>query len=133
MTIHRIRSCLFITLLVPLVVAFFHTGCNPPSLESAAEPQSLGSPNVPEKVEKVLKYIDEHHEPPQGHEGGRDFHNAEGHLPRRDDRGRTITYREWDVNPKIPGVNRGPERLVTGSDGSAYYTPDHYRTFIRIR
>ena len=27
----------------------------------------------------------------------------------------------------------GPERLVTGSDGSAYYTDDHYKTFKKIR
>lgn len=45
---------------------------------------------------------------------------------------KAITYREWDVNPKIKGVDRGEERLVTGSDGSAYYTADHYQTFIHI-
>jgi guanyl-specific ribonuclease Sa len=44
-----------------------------------------------------------------------------------------ITYREWDVNPNIKGVDRGKERLVTGSDGSAYSTRDHYDTFVRIR
>jgi guanyl-specific ribonuclease Sa len=54
-------------------------------------------------------------------------------LPRQDKRGRTIKYREWDVNPQRPGVNRGPERLVTGSDHSAYYTDDHYRSFKKIR
>jgi ribonuclease T1 len=32
-----------------------------------------------------------------------------------------------------PGTNRGAERLVTGSDGSAYYTSDHYQTFRRIQ
>jgi len=37
------------------------------------------------------------------------------------------------VNPRMPGKNRGPERLVTGSDGSAYYTADHYKSFIKIR
>ncbi len=44
-----------------------------------------------------------------------------------------ITYQEWDVNRKVSGVNRGAERLITGSDGSAYYTSDHYRTFTKIR
>ena len=48
--------------------------------------------------------------------------------------GKGITYREWDINPKPSGPGgRGAERLVTGSDGSAYYTADHYQTFIRIR
>jgi len=53
-------------------------------------------------------------------------------LPRQDSHGAPITYREWDVNP-YTGANRGTERLVTGSDGSAWYTSDHYNTFARIR
>jgi ribonuclease T1 len=88
---------------------------------------------VPSKVARVLRHIDETGEPPEGYVGGRRFLNAEKRLPVRTGRGRTITYHEWDVNPHRPGVNRGPERLVTGSDGSAYYTGDHYRTFKRIR
>jgi ribonuclease T1 len=88
---------------------------------------------VPEKVLKVLKYVDEHDKAPQGYLGGRTFQNRERRLPARDKQGKPIRYREWDVNPKVRGKNRGPERLVTGSDGSAYYTPDHYRTFIKIR
>jgi guanyl-specific ribonuclease Sa len=93
--------------------------------------------NVPDKVARTLRYIDEHHRAPSGYEGGRTFHNAgqsgEKGLPRTDSGGRPITYREWDVNPKVPGVNRGAERLVTGSDGSAYSTSDHYRTFSKVR
>jgi ribonuclease T1 len=88
---------------------------------------------VPAKVGKVLKYIDECQRPPEGYEGGRPFGNHEGLLPARDAHGRLIRYQEWDVNPKVAGKNRGPERLVTGSDGSAYYTPHHYRSFIKIR
>jgi guanyl-specific ribonuclease Sa len=92
---------------------------------------------VPAKVATVLRYIDEHERAPEGYEGGRTFHNygtnGEEALPRRDSRSKSISYREWDVNPKIAGRNRGPERLVTGSDGSAYFTSDHYRTFIKIR
>ena len=85
----------------------------------------------------VLKYVEEHHEAPAGYEGGREFHNYGGRneesLPRRDDHGRAIAYQEWDINRKVRGVNRGAERLITGSDGSAYYTSDHYRTFTKIR
>jgi guanyl-specific ribonuclease Sa len=92
---------------------------------------------VAEKARTVLASIDEHNEAPQGYEGGRVFHNyassGEQELPRHDDRGRPIAYREWDVNPKLEGVNRGTERLITGSDGSAYVTVDHYKTFTRIR
>ncbi|MEV4316132.1 ribonuclease domain-containing protein [Actinocrispum sp. NPDC049592] len=42
-----------------------------------------------------------------------------------------ITYREYDVHP-YTGADRGPERVVEGSDGSVYYTKDHYNSFKRI-
>ena len=88
---------------------------------------------VPAKVATVLHHIDTSHKPPPDYEGGRPFHNAEQRLPQKNKDGHAITYQEWDVNPKVQGVNRGAERLITGSDGSAYYTSDHYRTFIKLR
>ena len=88
---------------------------------------------VPDKVAKILKHVDEKGEPLSGYEGGRNFLNIEKLLPQKDAQGNRIKYREWDVNPLKPGVNRGAERLVTGSDGSAYYTDDHYRSFKKIR
>jgi guanyl-specific ribonuclease Sa len=103
-----------------------------PAADAATSPA-----RVPEKVQRVLRHIDKTGEAPEGYEGGRTFlnlgRNGEESLPRRDGRGRSISYREWDVNPHIPGHNRGAERLVTGADGSAYYTADHYRTFTKIR
>jgi guanyl-specific ribonuclease Sa len=53
-------------------------------------------------------------------------------LPKTDADGQAIKYREWDVNPPGPG-GRDAERIVKGSDGSPYYTPDHYKTFRKIR
>jgi guanyl-specific ribonuclease Sa len=88
---------------------------------------------IPEKVLTVLKHVDEHGEAPQGYEGGRTFGNFEKLLPQTDAQGRRMRYREWDVNPLRPGVNRGAERLITGSDGSAYFTDDHYKSFKKIR
>ena len=65
-------------------------------------------------------------EPPAGYVGGRAFHNRERQLPA----GR---YREYDVHPRVPGQNRGPERLVVDQiTGRAYYTGDHYRTFVPL-
>jgi dienelactone hydrolase len=90
-------------------------------------------PGVPAKVLKLLQYVDDKGEAPKGYEGGRNFGNFEGHLAKRDGSGRPIKYREWDVNPLQAGVNRGAERLITGSDGTAYFTDDHYRTFKKIR
>ncbi|NOT23980.1 MAG: guanine-specific ribonuclease N1 and T1 [Nitrospiraceae bacterium] len=61
-----------------------------------------------------------------GYIGGRAFQNRERRLPRGN-------YREYDVNPKIRGRSRDAERIVIEQDsGRAYYTGDHYRTFIPL-
>ncbi|HYG75090.1 MAG TPA: ribonuclease domain-containing protein [Planctomycetota bacterium] len=86
----------------------------------------------PDYVLRTLDYVRENGRSPDGYVGGRHFGNFERRLPERDLQGRAIKYREWDVKPKRAGVNRGPERLVTGSDGSAWYTRDHYDSFERI-
>ena len=89
-----------------------------------------------DKFQKTLKTVKETGNPPEGYKGGRSFQNRGGDgyqtLPKIDSKGNPITYKEWDVNPKIQGQNRGDERLVTGSDGSAWKTTDHYRTFTQM-
>ena len=65
-------------------------------------------------------------EPLAGYVGGRAFQNRERRLPP----GR---YREYDVHPRVAGRGRGPERLVIEqATGRAYYTGDHYRTFVPL-
>ena len=55
------------------------------------------------------------------------FSNREKLLPARE-RG---WYREYTV--KTPGERtRGARRMVTGRDGTLYYSDDHYRSFRRI-
>ena len=92
-----------------------------------------GSAEIPQKVYKVLQYIRANHHSPDGYEGGRVFSNREKIVPLEDDRGNPIRYQEWDVNPKIQGENRGAERILTGSDGRAWYTNDHYQSFKEIK
>jgi guanyl-specific ribonuclease Sa len=46
--------------------------------------------------------------------------------------GNAITYREFDVNNKLPDATRDAQRFLKGSDGSTYYTDDHYKTFTKI-
>lgn len=59
---------------------------------------------------------------------GTTFGNREGRLPRQP-RG---YYTEWVV--RTAGVRGpGPQRLITGRGGEAYYTPDHYETFVPVR
>jgi ribonuclease T1 len=63
-------------------------------------------------------------EPPSGYVGGRIFENREHRLP-------PGVYREYDVYPKVAGRSRGAERIVIEQrTGKAYYSDDHYRTFI---
>ncbi len=92
-------------------------------------PQSAAAPAY---VLKVLQYVRQNGQAPEGHVGGREFQNREKRLPQKAPDGKKIRYSEWDVHPKTPGKDRGPERLVTGSDHSAWYTKDHYKTFLKI-
>ncbi|MBT3156819.1 hypothetical protein KQH42_05085 [Streptomyces sp. CHA1] len=92
---------------------------------------------APEKAHSTLDHIDQYGTHPPGFKGGRIFknlgRNGEEKLPEFDSGGNPVTYQEWDVNPYVKGVNRGAERLITGSDGSARYTTDHYTSYVQIR
>jgi ribonuclease T1 len=115
------------------VVALCFIACSRAPVESKRSSEYKLPEGVPEKVARVLAHIDKYNKPPKGYVGGRTFTNRERRLPQADRDDKPIKYREWDVNRKVRGRNRGPERLVTGSDGSAYYTSDHYITFKKIR
>ena len=103
-----------------------------PALSSAAESRLTAGPGttvttdveIPGKARAVLAEIQKRNgEPPPGYVGGRTFSNRERRLPRG-------SYREYDVNPKKSGRNRGTERIVIEQrTGKAYYTRDHYETF----
>ena len=56
------------------------------------------------------------------------FMNREGRLPAHE-RG---YWHEYTV-PTPGSDDRGARRLVVGRGGEVYYTPDHYRTFRKIR
>jgi guanyl-specific ribonuclease Sa len=86
---------------------------------------------IPQNAQDVLKEIESNGgSAPPGYVGGGPFHNNEGSLPATNTEGNPITYREYDVHPHRKGVNRGPERIVIGSNGTAYYTNDHYQSFV---
>jgi ribonuclease T1 len=83
---------------------------------------------APQYAYDVLNYIMNHNgQPMDGYVGGSTFGNYEKLLPKG------VSYREYDVHLHQNGVNRGAERLVLGDDGSAWYTSDHYVTFVRIK
>jgi ribonuclease T1 len=101
----------------------------PPPVLAPADlaPPATREDAVPPKARDVLAAIRAAGgEAPAGYVGGRTFANRERRLPR----GR---YREYDIDPRRPGQNRGAERLVIEREtGRAYYTPDHYRTFVPV-
>lgn len=107
------------------------TAAPPPTKETRKTPRPTKG-QTPAYVLEVLRHVRQNGEAPKGYVGGREFHNREKKLPINDSGGKKIRYREWDVHPKERGQSRGPERLVTGSDQSAYYTSDHYKTFQKI-
>jgi guanyl-specific ribonuclease Sa len=80
---------------------------------------------IPGFALETLQAIEARHgDPLPGYVGGRSFQNRERKLPR----GR---YREYDVHPKVRGKNRGAERIVIEQrTGKAYYTSDHYHSFV---
>src|SRR5215471_7901504 len=121
------RTTLAILLAAVSVLTLLHAAApvavgQGPSAESTT--RAARDVEVPEKAREVLAEIQKRKgEPLPGYVGGRVFGNREGRLPRGE-------YREYDVNPKKPGKNRGTERIVIEQrTGKAYYSRDHYETF----
>lgn len=110
------------------------------------EPPPGSLSNAPRKAYVVAKFAGNHNRAaPPGYKGNspyendpRDFDRETGKLPQKlpdhAPYGGPITYRKYDVNPKVQRQNRGQERLVIGYDEkgkpvSWWYTDDHYVTF----
>lgn len=102
---------------------------SPPATEErhSSDPTSRIARTAPQKAYDLLAMLQQRGgRPLTGYVGGREFQNRERRLPR----GR---YREYDVNRKVPGRSRDAERIVIEQKtGKAYYTDDHYRTFISL-
>jgi ribonuclease T1 len=100
-------------------------------------PVASRAPGVPDHAYATLAEVDAGRWPDSanapGTKGGDRWMNRAGTLPAKDTAGKSVTYQEWDVNPKQRNRSRDAERIVTGSDGSAWYTGDHYETFTRMR
>ena len=124
-----------------LTVVLAVTGFVISRIDDSATPASVSATvrnaTIPDHAWQTLEFIDAGDWPDAadapGTKGGQSWRNRDGDLPRQDSSGTPITYREWDVNPKQRGQSRDAERIVTGSDGSAWYTADHYDSFERMR
>lgn len=105
-------------------------------IEQSKKDEGDSDSKIPQKAKDALDKIDKD---PDSY-----LEDYNGNYPFRDQpnkaKGETkipnpniASYKEWDINPYKYGQNRGAERIVTGSDGSAWYTPDHYKTWYQIR
>ena len=83
------------------------------------------SGGIPQKAIDVLQIVRSTGQPPEGYVGGRVFENREGRLPADGD------YREFDVDPH--NGNRNAERIIVEwNTKKAWYTGDHYQTFVPL-
>ena len=93
-------------------------------------------PNVQESYKNYESegWTGPHSDSTPGTKGGGEFSNRDGDLPSVDENSNPISYKEYDVNNKpTDGTGRDGERFVIGSDGSVYYTGDHYDSFTKIK
>jgi len=120
-------------MLLPLAACGPQPSTPPLQAQAQAQVQATAPDPVPAHARETLAYIRQHGYAPPGYVGGRVFGNYEGVLPRYDAHRKRIEYREWDVHPRAEGRNRGAERLVTDAAGRAWYSADHYRTFVEVK
>ena len=112
-------------------------GADTSAAAETVAPRGVTPAAIPPRAFDTLAEIDDGGWPDSanapGTKGGLSWQNRGGDLPRDDVDGARIAYKEWDVNPKRRDQSRDAERIVTGSDGSAWYTGDHYTSFTRMR
>lgn len=91
-----------------------------------ASPACGETPGIPQEAFDLVVFVATHNgNPPPGLKGGAVFRDDAGRLPAHN-----APWREYDVFPAGPGGRRA-ERVVIGHYSSeAYYSPDHYTTFI---
>jgi len=65
---------------------------------------------------------------PHNVRGGRWFMNYAGDLPKKP----AGYYCEYDVEPAVPGRDRGTLRVILGAGGEVFITGDHYGNFRQI-
>jgi len=111
--------------------------CNP-SNKSSEKPYDVELPEKEEvgaDVVKALKEI-EHGLPRPNVRKSKPFENdgrdGTKRLPKEDENGDSISYTEHTVNPKKDGVLDG-QRIMEGSDGSMWYTPNHMYDWIKLK
>jgi guanyl-specific ribonuclease Sa len=116
---------LVMLLVLAFVIICVKVGTLTPNGTISAGPTASANADsrIPVKALQVLQYVRENGRAPEGYEGGRVFENREGQLPATGD------YREFDVDPHN-GPRNADRIIVEWNSKQAWYTGDHYRTFI---
>jgi len=105
------------------------------SLENAARIATIARALLPRDASQALEEIESGEDRPNvrnPREFANDGRGGTATLPKIDEKGNSITYQEHAVNPRPPAGSLDKKRIMTGSDGSTYYTNDHYVSFKRV-
>jgi ribonuclease T1 len=121
-----------VTLLALVIVALAGlVGCGGSSSSKGLSSSSTSTATIaesalPAEARAMIRRIDAGG-PFQHRQDGVTFQNREGLLPKQ----ASGYYREYTVD--TPGAgDRGARRLIAGRQGELYYSPDHYRSFLRV-
>ena len=124
-----------LAILAMVVIACTSSGSPPAPTRPASPAAELGAPAgmpivtldaLPTEAAATIAAI-QADGPYAYRQDGATFENREGHLPAAP----KGFYREYTV--PTPGEDdRGARRIVTGADGSMYWTADHYDSFAWI-
>jgi ribonuclease T1 len=107
-----------------IVALWWYVDTNPlDSVSVPADRSTITTARLPDEAQDTLRLIERGGPYPYRQDGGV-FVNRERHLPDR----RRGYWHEFTV-PTPREDDRGPRRLVVGSDGEVYYTDDHYASF----
>lgn len=120
-------GCLVVLAIVGYLVSRLGSHEGNSTLERRDHGGTVAATALPREARATLALIDDGGPFPYRQDGVV-FGNREGQLPRQPGG----YYHEYTV--PTPGADdRGARRLVTGRDGEVWYSPDHYRTFLRVR
>ncbi len=130
------RTLRFLRCTLSILVLLSPPSAIGPKLWADCRPKRVAPSAIPVYAWDTLDYVRSNHKAPSGFQGGRYFGNyggkGETKLP-LEANGQRISYQEWDVHTKRLFRSRGSERVITGSDGRAWYTADHYCTFTEMK
>lgn len=88
---------------------------------------------IPQEAYDTYDYFTSHNgTPAPGYKGGSTFLN-DGRSGGEVLPSTSAPFREYDIHPYSAAIGRGVERIVIGSDLHAWYTGDHYQSFIMMK